>query len=106
MTASIKILLVAFAILALAGEIVSSAAPDHDHHSDETFVEFDAGQSAPEDSSHVAHVCIACHNMMDKTAVIDAFVAVSSAASFVFPNDRFRTRALDPPFQPPIEISA
>ena len=106
MIAPIKILLVAFAVLALTGEIVSSAAPDHDHHSGETFVEFDAGQSAPVNPSHAPHVCIACHNMMDTRAIIEASIAVSSAATFVFPNDRFRTRALEPPFQPPIGISA
>lgn len=106
MIAPIKILLVAFAVLALTGEIVSSAAPDHDHHSDETFVEFDAGQSAPVNPAHAPHVCIACHNMMDTRAIIEASIAVSSAATFVFLNDRFRTRALEPPFQPPIEISA
>ena len=106
MIAPIKILLAAFAVLALTGEIVSSAAPDHDHHSDETFVEFDAGQSAPVNPAHAPHVCIACHNMMDTRAIIEASIAVSSAATFVFPDVRFRTRALEPPFQPPIEISA
>lgn len=106
MNLGVKILLVAVAFFALASEVASSAAPDHDHHSDERFVEIDVGQSEPASSAHAAHMCVACHNLMDPRAGFEASIEVSSTPSFVFPDVRFRTRALEPPFQPPIEISA
>jgi hypothetical protein len=47
-----------------------------------------------------------CHHMVDGRAHLSSVALISSHHQYERTSDRVSSRALEPPFQPPIEVSA
>ena len=102
----VKLAMVVVMLLALGGEGLAAAAPDHDHHIDVEFA--DENREAPESDhgKHAVHGCGVCHHMVDGRAHLSSVALISSHHQYERTSDRVSSRALEPPFQPPIEVSA
>jgi len=105
MNGAVKLFLVLMLFLAMGGEGVASVAPEHDHHSDLTMVEEPAEAPDREHGNHAIHGCGVCHHMVDGRLLVIGVAVNTSGHKYYFAGDRMSSRALEPPFQPPIEIS-
>ena len=105
MSQTVKLLLVLLVLLAFGGEGVANALPEHDHHSESVLTEGPLETPESEHGKHAIHGCGVCHHMVDGRLLVIGVVAVATDHKYHFTGDRMSSRALEPPFQPPIEIS-
>jgi hypothetical protein len=105
MNGVVKLLLVLLVLLAFGGEGVANVLPEHDHHSESVLSEGPIETPESEHGKHAIHGCGVCHHMVDGRLLMIGVIAIATDHKYDFTGDRMSSRALEPPFQPPIEIS-
>lgn len=97
-----------FALLfSLIGGGLETHAPDHDHH--HVGIEFSSeiAQTPDLDKSDFLHTaCGVCHHMIGGAEHLQLVVFVSQHHGQDWINERVSSRAIKPPFEPPIVVSA
>jgi len=106
MNGVVKFFMAVAMLLVLGGESVANAMPDHDHHTRAELAEVPMDAPDANHGNHMIHGCGACHHLVDGRLLVVAVVAMISDHKYDFTAERVSSRALEPPFQPPIEISA
>lgn len=106
MNGFVKLFVVMVMFFALGGEGLAAAAPDHDHHIDHAF-EVDVNEPTDaEHGKHAVHGCGVCHHLVDGRPLLSVVVPIATSHRYDLSSDRVSSRALEPPFQPPIDVSA
>ncbi|WP_420434761.1 hypothetical protein [Hyphobacterium sp.] len=106
MRISLQFILLIAMTISLGGEAVLAASPDHDHHIDSVLeVEADSPTDA-EYGKHAVHGCGVCHHLVDVRPLLSVVVPIATSHRYDLTSDRVYSRALEPPFQPPIDVSA
>ncbi|WP_370372855.1 hypothetical protein [Henriciella pelagia] len=100
-----KLLMVLLVLLVFGGEGVASVLPEHDHHSEAVLGEGPVEVPENEHGRHAIHGCGVCHHMVDGRLLVIGVMAIATDHKYDFTADRISSRALEPPFQPPIEFS-
>ena len=106
MNGVVKFFMAVAMLLVLGGEGIANAIPDHDHHSRAELAEEPTDAPDADHGNHMIHGCGVCHHLVDERSLVVAIEAEVSAQKYGFIAERVSSRALEPPFQPPIEISA
>jgi len=98
--------MVAAIFIALGGDGVAEAVPDHDHFFDNVLKAMAETPNDSEYGKHAVHGCGVCHHLGDGLSLLSVVVPIATSLRYELSNDRVSSRALEPPFQPPIEVSA
>lgn len=105
MNGVVKFFMAVAMLLVLGGEGVANAVPDHDHHTRAELAEGPMEAPDADHGNHMIHGCGVCHHLVDGRSLVVAIEVEVSDHKYDFIAERVSSRALEPPFQPPIEIS-
>lgn len=106
MRISLQFILLIAVTISLGGETVLAASPDHDHHVDSVLNIDDRESADTEHGKHALHGCGVCHHVVDVPSFPSVVSPPKTEHRYDLSSDRVSSRALEPPFQPPIDVSA
>lgn len=105
MRISLQFIILIAVTISMGGEAMLAASADHDHHVDSVLDIESHGPADTDHGSHALHGCGVCHHVVGSRSLLLVVDMTATEHHLDLSSERVSSRALEPPFQPPIEVS-